>query len=675
MHSVLAEQLRRLLGPPGGWPPEVAAFVSEVDETYHRLDGERAAAEQSLEARSRELTRANEERLEIVRLLPDLFFRLKSDGSILDCNMHRTEYLLAAPGEVIGRRIQDIATPEVGAQLADALERVRTTGVAARIEYGMADGATDRRYEATLRAVSDGEIIVFIHDITARRAAEGERDRLVAAIEQAAESITITDVTGAIQYMNPSFSRITGYSREEALGRNPRMLQSGEHSREFYKNIWQTLSAGRVWRGRFINRRKDGSAFQLESAISPIRSVTGKVINYVMVGHDVTREVQLEDQLRQSLKMEAIGRLAGGIAHDFNNLLTAIIGNAEMVLARLSPSDPLHDDVGEIKRASVRAAQLTSQLLAFGRRQVLHPKPINLNSIVSEMLRMLRRVLGEQIVVETSLSPDLWPVRADPVQIEQVIMNLCINARDAMPGGGRVAITSGNYLHETNHGLPLTDMRQGEYARIVVSDTGLGMDEKTRSHLFEPFFTTKEMGKGTGLGLATVYGILKQSGGHIIAESAPGKGATFTLYLPRCPEPASDIPSRNATPPHLSGAETILLVEDEEQVRRLTRTLLERHGYRILEASAGEQAAEIARAHNGIIHMMLTDIMMPGINGNVLASRIADIRPGIRILFMSGHPESAMSFSGVVEDERRFIKKPFSSSDLARKVREVLDDK
>ncbi len=675
MHSLLKRQLRKIFGAEDAVPATLAPLVEAVDEAYRQFDDDRLMLERSLELSSQELLQANTEMRAVFRLFPDLFFRLKIDGTILDCNTGKTDHLRAGPGDMIGKKIQSVPTPEVGRLFDDALRRIRERQETVMIEYSMQVRGTERHYEASLLPLLDHQIIVFIRDITTRKTAEAERDRLVTAIEQAAESITITDTSGTIQYVNPAFERITGFSRAEAIGRNPRMLKSDQHDASFYAEMWSTLENGHVWRGQFVDKKKDGSLLQIESAISPIRDSRGMIVNYVMVGHDVTREVQLEDQLRQSHKMEAIGRLAGGIAHDFNNLLTAIIGNAELVLSRITPADPLRDDVEEIKKASMRAAALTSQLLAFGRRQVLHPKAISLNQIITEMERLLQRVLGENIELKTDLSDDLWPVRADPVQIEQVIMNLSINARDAMPQGGSLSISTSNHLHDARPGAAAVEMPVGDYAVIRVTDSGVGMDESTRRRLFEPFFTTKEMGKGTGLGLATVYGIVKQSDGHITVDSKPGVGSIFTIYLPRSREAAAHEKSKAAVAPMVTGAETILLVEDEEQVRRLTRTLLERHGYHILEARQGAEAIDIAESFDGKIHLMLTDVIMPGLSGDLLARRIANIRPATRILFMSGHPDSTVTFQGVLADARRFIKKPFSSTDLARKVREVLDEK
>ncbi len=674
MHSLLARQLKKHLGNGPAVPQELAALLASVDESYAQFDRDRKLIEHSLQIASEEMLQSSEDMLAIFRILPDLYCRLASDGVILDCNLNRTDYLLSGPGEVVGRRIQDLVPPGVKARFESAFRAVLDRGEAVIVEYARESRGQDRRYEATMRALPSGHIVAVLHDITTRRAAEGERDRLVTAVEQSAESISITDTHGVLRYVNPAFERLSGYSRDEVIGQKPRLLRSGKHDAAFYERLWKVLRSGEVWRGHFTNRRKDGKLYELDAAISPIFNARREVESFVMVGRDVTRQMQLEEQLRQTQKIESIGRLAGGIAHDFNNLLTASIGHAELVLSRLNPSDPLYEDVEEIKRASTRAAELTSQLLAFGRRQVMYPRALNLNDLIRKMTPMLQRLLGNRIELVEQLAPDIWAAHADPVQIEQAITNLAINAREAMPDGGQLAISTANYIHKTLHGVTPIEMTPGEYVRLTVADTGVGMDEDTRHHLFEPFFSTKEMGKGVGLGLATVYGIVKQSQGHITAESRPQSGATFTLYLPRSTA-TIETPPRTAVPAPMAGTETVLLVEDEDQVRRLARILLERLGYRVLEASKGSEAIEIARAFDGAIHLMLTDVVMPGDNGDVVARNLTALRPGTRVLFMSGHPDTALPFMDVIANGRRFIQKPFTSADFARKVREVLDEK
>ncbi|MBI4483969.1 MAG: response regulator [Acidobacteria bacterium] len=382
---------------------------------------------------------------------------------------------------------------------------------------------------------------------------------------------------------------------------------------------------------------------------------------------------KLEEQLRQAQKMEAIGQLTGGIAHDFNNLLTVINGYADLSLARLPEKDPAHKHLEEIRKAGHRAASLTHQLLAFSRQQILEPKVLDLNAIVVEMEKMLRRLIGEDIELACALAPDLGRVKADSGQIEQVIMNLAVNARDAMPQGGKLTIETANVELDEAYARNHVAVRPGAYVLLAVSDTGCGMDKEVQSHLFEPFFTTKEPGEGTGLGLSTVYGIVKQSGGNIWVYSEPGHGATFKIYLPAVEEVVAVASPEGARPLAMGGSETILLAEDDEPVRNLARQILEMHGYTVLEAQNGREALEICKRHEGPIHLMVTDVVMPQMSGRDLADRAAQLRPGIKLLYLSGYTGKAIVQHGVLEPGVAFLQKPFTPDALARKVREVLD--
>ena len=379
-----------------------------------------------------------------------------------------------------------------------------------------------------------------------------------------------------------------------------------------------------------------------------------------------------EEQLRQWQRVEAIGRLAGGVAHDFNNLLMTILGCSELLLRDFDPQDPRREEVEEIRRAAQRATSLTHQLLAFGRRQVLQPQVLGLNEIVENMNRMLRRLIGEDIQFLTILTPGLWPVKVDPGQIEQVIMNLVVNARDAMPDGGRLTIETANVNLDAEYARRHIAVKPGAYVMLAVTDTGCGMDVVTRSHLFEPFFTTKEKGKGTGLGLSMVYGIIKQSGGNIWAYSEIGKGSTFKMYLPKVEEAVRSYKPKEPIPVIARGTETILLVEDEEAVRTMICRVLQGSGYRILEARHGKEALEICRQHTGPIHLMVTDVIMPQMSGRELAEQLAPARPEMKVLFMSGYPDNAIVHHGVLESGTAFLQKPFTLNALENKVREVL---
>jgi nitrogen-specific signal transduction histidine kinase/CheY-like chemotaxis protein len=389
-------------------------------------------------------------------------------------------------------------------------------------------------------------------------------------------------------------------------------------------------------------------------------------------GDDITEQLKLEEQLRQAQKMEAIGQLTAGIAHDFNNLLTAINGFAELMQLEMRADDPLRDSVNKILSSGRRAGDLVRQLLAFSRKQIFEPQVLNLNYVVTGMEKMLRRVIGEHIHMETVLSPDLWPVKVDPAQIEQVIVNLAVNARDAMPSGGRLTVETANVTLDASYAAYHLEAQPGDYVLITVSDTGIGMTDEVKAHLFEPFFTTKEVGKGTGLGLATVYGIVKQSGGHIWVYSEEGEGTTFKIYLPRATSVARPAGGLGGVKDVPGGEETILVVEDNDEVRDLTRRMLAGQGYTMLEARNGQEALQISAGYTCSIHLLLTDIVMPGISGKDLAQQLSQARPGLKVLFMSGYSDIAFGHHQGVETDN-FLQKPFSPMDLARKVRAVLD--
>jgi nitrogen-specific signal transduction histidine kinase/CheY-like chemotaxis protein len=389
---------------------------------------------------------------------------------------------------------------------------------------------------------------------------------------------------------------------------------------------------------------------------------------------DVTDRKQLEEQFRQAQKMEAVGRLAGGIAHDFNNLLMVIQGYGDLLVERLHASDPLRKNVEQIQTAAQKATSLTRQLLAFSRKQMLAPKVLNIQAIMADMETILRRLIGEDIVLEAVSAPSLGYVKADRSQIEQVVMNLAINARDAMPGGGRLTIESSNVEIGSDVPHPPTVVAPGKYIMLAVTDNGCGMSPETRAHIFEPFFTTKEKGKGTGLGLATVYGIVKQSGGYIWVYSEPGIGTTFKIYLPRIEEEQahSGACADSASTASPRGSEVVLLVEDEKGVRELTREYLETSGYTVLDATDGESALAMAREYSGAIHVLITDVVMPGLSGRELGEQIANLRPQIKVLYMSGYTDQSAFRNGILDKGAQLLQKPFGMSTLASKLREIL---
>ncbi len=512
-------------------------------------------------------------------------------------------------------------------------------------------------------------------DVTQQRLAEESLRLQSAALQAAADAIVITDRAGIIEWVNPAFTALTGYAAEEALGKDSRdLVKSGKHTAEFFKDFWETILAGETWRGEIINRRKDGTLHTEDQIVAPIFDASGVITHFVAIKKDITARLRLEAQFRQAQKMESVGQLASGIAHDFNNLLTVINGMSELVLARVGHDDPVFPDVQEVHRAGERAAALTRQLLAFSRQQVLEPRVLNVNTVLDGMEPLLRRLLGEDIDLVIVPAPDLASVKADPGQIEQVITNLAVNARDAMPQGGRLTIESQNVEvgedYARQHGAPVPP---GAYVRLVVSDSGVGMSEATRARIFEPFFTTKGPGRGTGLGLSTAFGIVKQSQGFIWVYSEVGVGTSFTILLPQeVPDAAGSAPAK-ATPVSSRGTETILVVEDNAGLRKLARRFLDPAGYTVLLAATGEEALRVVARQDAPVHLLLSDVVMPGMSGRQLAERLAPICPAMKVLYMSGYTDDTIVRHGVLDATVPFLNKPFTAAALLSKVREVLD--
>lgn len=504
----------------------------------------------------------------------------------------------------------------------------------------------------------------------------GQREELFRLItENAADLIAVIDARGKRLYNSPSYQKVLGYTAEELQASSPFEQIHPDDRAEVEEAAKEALLAGVGRRIEYRMLHKDGSWRYLESTASAILNTEGRVEHVVIVNRDITARRQLEGQFHQAQKMEAVGRLSGGIAHDFNNLLGVITGYSEVMQEQLEPSHPLRTCVDEVLGAARRAAELTRQLLVFSRQQVLEPRVLNLNVVVSDMEKMLCRMIGEDIELTTRLDPQLGRVKADVSQIEQTIMNLAVNARDAMPQGGKLTIETSNQeidpAFARGHSFPV---RQGSYVLLSVTDTGVGMDSVTQSRIFEPFYTTKEKGKGTGLGLSTVYGVVKQSGGYIDVVSEPGHGTTFKIYLPSVEEPIEPKPSAPSVPITIHADETILLVEDEISLRKLTRKLLELCGYTVLEAGSVHDAVEIGQHHSGPIHLLLTDVVMPGMHGPQLARQLNAIRPEVKVLYMSGYTGQSFSGTGALKSGSRFLQKPFTREGLAQKIRETLDD-
>ena len=521
----------------------------------------------------------------------------------------------------------------------------------------------------------DGEVTHVIEaarDITERKRVEQERERLLAAIEQAGEAIVITDPGGCIQYVNPAFEKTTGYRRSEVVGQNPRILKSGQQDDAFYRNMWTTISAGRTWQGRLVNRRKDGSLYTESATISAVCDSTGRILNYVAVKRDITERLELEAQFQQAQKMEAVGRLAGGVAHDYNNILSVIIGYCELAMDKVGAQDPLYEDLREIYAAANRSRDITRQLLAFARKETIAPEVLDVNATIENMLKILRKLIGEDIDLAWHPGKVPWPVLMDPSQLDQILANLCVNARDAIADTGRIVIETSTITLDADYCSKHAGFVPGDFALLTVSDDGCGMDRETMDHIFEPFFTTKGVGKGTGLGLATIYGIVKQNNGFINVYSEPGRGTTFRIYLPGHSGEISE-KQRSIDEQVIDGnGETVLVVEDEMSILKLAERILSRCNYKVLSAQSPSEALEVAQAHSGEISLLITDVVMPGMNGRELAEQLKKLYPEIKYLFMSGYTANVIAHRGVLEEGLQFIQKPFSTRGLAAKVREAL---
>ncbi len=537
------------------------------------------------------------------------------------------------------------------------------------------DGSTYPVEVHLQKTVTPGKqaFIAVIIDISRRNELEEERRRLAAAIEQTSDTIVITDNKGIIQYVNSAFEALSGFSREEAIGENPRVLKSGRHDRLFYEKMWTTLLQGNVWKGTLINRKKDGTLFEEEATISPMQDSHGRITNFVAVKRDVTREMSLEKQLRQAMKMEAIGTLAGGIAHDFNNILAAILGYGEMARAQVEDNDQLKRDIGQVLKAGNRAKSLVKQILTFSRQGEEAFSPIEVQSIVKEALKLLRSSLPSTIEMEDHVDLDCRAVLADPTQIHQVLLNCCTNAKHAMEENGGILTVSLSEIKVTASGsiAACPQLEVGNYVDLSVGDTGCGMDELTQSKIFDPFFTTKEIGKGTGLGLAVVHGIVKQHNGEMSVESKEGQGTVFHLYLPVIDQKVEVESSHNEVGQH--GNERILVVDDEAEVVVMLQRMLEILGYKVTAFAGSVAAFDAYSAAPDDFDLLLTDMTMPEMTGTVLAKKILAIRPDFPVILCTGFSESMDEEKAKALGVREYIMKPILRNQLAVTVRKVLD--
>jgi len=584
--------------------------------------------------------------------------------------------------EVIGKVDTELFAPENGLEIMVGDRKVVASGKTQTYEELGVSAGVARTYLSTKGPYRDahGQVVGLLgicRDITDRKRAEEEireaEQRVRIHVEHTPLAVIEWDLQFCVAAWNAAAERIFGYSREEVMGKHASyMVPPAFH--DHVGQIWQELLQQKGGsRSTNDNTTKDGRTISCEWYNTPLVDDSGRVLGVASLVQDVTERVALEEKLRQSQKMEAIGRLAGGVAHDFNNLLTVIMGYSQILTDGLPVASPLADATAQIRSAANRAAGITRQLLAFSRKQVLSPRVIDLNNIMLNLDTMLRRLIGEDIDVLTVPGRDLGSVKADPGQVEQIIMNLALNARDAMPNGGKLTLETENTELDHAYAREHQPAQPGHYVMLAVSDTGTGMSQETQAHIFEPFFTTKEVGKGTGLGLSTVYGIVKQSGGYIWVYSEPDRGTTFKIYLPRVDQPVEGMGAEKRTGDVQRGTETILLVEDDAQLRQLATAVLGHCGYRVLPAANADEGLTLCRENHRDIHLLITDVVMPGMNGRQLAQQVNRISSSIRVLYISGYTSNAIVHYGVLDPGLWFLPKPFSLSALVAKVREVLD--
>jgi two-component system cell cycle sensor histidine kinase/response regulator CckA len=627
--------------------------------------------------RAVEALRESEERLRALESATTEGIALHENGRIVEVNnAFLRMFGYDDPREVIGRSVMEFGPPDSGPVVLEAMRSGRETPYESQ---GLRKDGSVFEGELTARTAHyRGRPVrmVAIRDITERRRAEEARLASEAGyralVDQAIFGIYRSTPAGRFLTVNPALVRMLGYDSAEdflALDMNRDVYADPAARAQLLEK-----HAGRDFReAEVVWKRKDGHPIYVRLTVRVVRRPDGEIECFESFAEDVTEKRALGEQLRQAQKMEAVGRLAGGIAHDFNNLLTAILSYVDFLLFSLGSDHPAREDAEEVRKAALRAADLTRQLLAFSRRQVLQPKLLDLNASVVEMEKLLRRLIGEDVVLRTNLAGGLGVVRADPSQLEQVIVNLAVNARDAMPHGGTLTIETANVEAEDVRSHGPVAVAPGRFVMLRISDTGEGMDAATQARLFEPFFTTKQHGRGTGLGLATVYGVVKQSGGYIWVSSVQGRGTSFTVHLPRVEASSASAVPTVSRRESLGGHETILLAEDDQAVRDLSKRTLAGEGYRVLEAPNGAEALALAARHDGPIHLLLTDIVMPGMSGRELAEALGATRPDTALLFVSGYTEDAIIHHGARESDIPFLQKPYTPTALLGKVRDVLD--
>ncbi len=633
--------------------------------------------EEEVYKRTREVKESEAKFRSIVQTAKEGIILIDDQGVIISWNQGAETIFGYTEEEIMGQLVEMIMPQRYRESHSHALHQVKVTG---RTHYigktrelkGLRKDKSEFLLELSLAAWEENDATFFcgiVRDVTERKEAEEERSRLVTAVQQATESIIITDKDGIIQYVNPAFERITGYTYHEAVGQNPRMLQSGKHDATFYTNLWNTISVGQVWKGHIINKRKNGSLFEEDMTISPIRDESGNIFSYVAVKYDVTHEIQLENQLRQAQKMEAIGTLAGGIAHDFNNILFAMLGYVE-ILKEMAPQDsPMLDYLQQIRKAGIRAKDLVRQILTFSRQSEQQRQRVIVSPIVKESLKLLRSSLPTTIDIHENIFSDTTQIMATPTQVQQIVMNLCTNAGYVMRGGGSLTVELLEVDISTEFAA-LHDLKPGKFLKLSVSDTGGGIHPEILDRIFDPFFTTKPPGEGTGMGLAMVHGIVKNHGGTITVNSVLDHGTTFDVYLPAIMDP-SQLPIATAVPSLPKGEGHILLVDDDEMVINVEKVLLEDLGYQVTAATNGQEALEIFSTNPTQFDLVLTDMTMPKMTGDQLARELIGISPQVPILLTTGFNETRNEDQLKNIGIRALLMKPIEQRELANTLHAI----
>jgi two-component system, cell cycle sensor histidine kinase and response regulator CckA len=671
----------RFRNQAGGWTWILArGKVVERDNNGKSLRMTGTALDITNRKRAEEALKDSEKKFRLLyEKAPVGYQSLDEWGHLVEVNQAWLDLMGYSREEVIGTSFEDYLAPGFKEVFRHRCQIVKERGEVRGAQFEMI-----QKNGSDITVAIDGSFVTdehgvgrshcILHDITSRKRAEKEQRRLAAAIAQASEGIVITDDAGTIQYVNPAFERMTGFQQDEVIDTKISVLRSDEHEEGFYQNLHEILARGEAWKGRLTGKKKDGTTYQEDTTISPVFDDAGQIVNYVGVQRDVTEQIALEKQLLHAQKMEAVGTLAGGIAHDFNNLLTIVSGYTELLLAERSEEDPEYADLEKIGFAAQRGAELVRSLLAFSRKVESKLRPVNLNQSIEQVRKLLFRTIPKMIEIQLNLPPDVSVVSADPAQMEQVLINLAVNAKDAMPDGGKLIFETANIVLDEDYCKTHFVAKPGDYVLITVSDTGEGIDRETLDHIFEPFYSTKGLGKGTGLGLAMVYGIVQQHGGHITCYSEVDVGTTFRIYIPAM-GPHVETRARAASEMPVSGTETILLVDDEEFVRDLGIRILERAGYTVLTAANGIEALNVYRMNREKVALVILDLIMPEMGGTQCLRELLKEDPNVKVIVASGFSVDGPAEETIRIGAKAFVSKPYRANQILQVIRRALDEK